>query len=169
MVTKAAGEKQGFCEGGEIAETRRFAVSHGEAQGMATGHADERLRDGAHVGPARFEGVGAEFLHRLARFDGSGGGKERPAESDVNGVGNSSGKLPEELSAGKTEDGTPDAVDVDGDDGDVDALEDAFHAAAKGKHLADTGHLAFGKDADQFAIAQGFGSSAQGMDAFAGT
>src|SRR5260221_1481884 len=49
----------------------------------------------------------------------------------------------------------------------IDAFNDAFEAAAEGKHLADAGDFAFGEDADYFAVAEGVGCFAQGVDHFA--
>ena len=53
---------------------------------------------------------------------------------------------------------------VTGTIGRVHALHYSFHAAAERQQLADAGDLAFGKNADDFAVADGVAGFAQGMD-----
>ena len=89
------------------------------------------------------------------------------AERDAHGVRNTPREFPEKTPAGKTEDRAPHAIQVHGDDRHIHALDDALHAAAKGQHLADARHLAFGEDANDFAVFQRVRSHAQGMNHFA--
>src|SRR5207237_10746831 len=78
-------------------------------------------------------------------------------------------KIPEEATASEAENRAPDAVEIHGNDGELDTFHDAFHAAAEREHLTDASHLAFGENTDQLAILQGLRGFAKRMDHFART
>src|SRR5208337_3840611 len=126
--------------------------------------ASERLA----IPATSLESVNAKFLNGLANFGRSRGRRQGLPERDAHRIGNGARPFPEETAAGIAEDGPPDAIKIDGDDGNVDAFHDALKAAAEGQHLADAGDLAFGEDANDFTVAQRLGGFAQGMDHFAG-
>src|SRR5262249_12202290 len=140
---------------------------HSEATGVAARHLDEGARERLHGTASSLEGVHAEFLNGGADVGGAGGRRQSVAKADAHRIRDVPRKFPQETPAGEAEDGTPEAVDVDRDDGDIDAFDDAFKAAAEGKQLADTGDFPFREDADNFAVAQGFGGLAERVDHFA--
>src|SRR5207248_5009026 len=57
----------------------------------------------------------------------------------------------EELPAFEAENTSPDAIEVDRDDGDVEPSHDALESMAKGKETARARDGAFGEDANQLA------------------
>src|SRR5262249_13638230 len=69
--------------------------------------------------------------------------------------------------ASEAEDRAPDAVEVHGKDRRFDTLHDALHTAAEGEELADASQLAFGENADEFAVLQGLRGFAKRMNHFA--
>ncbi len=73
-------------------------------------------------------------------------------------------KLPQKASARKTEDRSPHAIQIHRNNRNIDALHNAFHAAAERQHLPDARHLSFGEDANNLAVLQGLGRLPQGMD-----
>src|SRR5262249_699234 len=148
------------------AETFRTEVGHRETERMMPGGLDEGTRNGFHQRLASDEGVGSKFEYGLARLGGGDGCGHRLAEGDANGEGDPCRPPPEKIAARKSEDRARDAVDVNGNDRHVRALEDAFHAATERHHLADSGHLAFGKNADELAILQRASRFTEGMDHF---
>src|SRR6185437_3729492 len=116
--------------------------------------ANEGAVEREHVRLAAREGVGVEFLHRGANLNGGGGGRHGLAEADGDPIGDAPRQLPEKAAALKAEDATPYTVEVDRDDGRVDAFHDALEPATEGQQLACAGDLAFREDADDLAIAQ---------------
>ena len=108
----------------------------------------------------------AEILHGQADFLRRGRRGQGLSKSDSHGIRNLARKFPEKFAARKTEDRAPHAVQIHGNDGNVYAFDDAFHAAAEGQHLADPRHLAFREDANDFAILQRVSCQSQGMNHF---
>ena len=115
--------------------------------------ANERARKRVHAAFVMAIGVGLQFLHGFADFEGSGAGRHGLAEADRDGIGNLARNFPEEAAAFEAEDAAPDAVEIHGNDRRVHAFHDAFEAAAEGEQLADAGDLSFGEDADNFTVA----------------
>src|SRR5271165_4019098 len=135
--------------------------------GIAASRSQEGARERPAIAAAALESVNAKLLHGLADFGGGGCRGQRLPEGDAHRIRDGARAFPEEAAAGKTENGAPDAVEIDGDDGNVDAFHDALKAAAEGQHLANAGDLAFRKNAYNFAVAQRLRGIAQGVDHFA--
>src|SRR5215813_4580632 len=121
---------------------------------MAARRMDEGLRQRLDGFLAALEGVGAEVLHGAANVGCRGACGKLRAKRHANRVGNLAGEFPKEAAACKAKNRAPDAVEVHRNNRSVDAFHDALHTAAEGKELADTRELAFGEDADEFAILQ---------------
>src|SRR5580704_16441116 len=121
---------------------------------MAPRRIEECPRQRPHLRLAPLEGFRSEVLHGLARFLCRRRGRQWRAKRYAHGIRQVARQFPEEAAARKTENGAPHAVEVHWDDWNVDALNDAFHAAAERHHLADARHLPLGENADQLAVLQ---------------
>src|SRR5438876_10299040 len=73
-------------------------------------------------------------------------------------------KLPKKMSAFKTENRSPDAINVNRNYRRLDALHDPLEPAPEGKHLTDPCHLSFGKNAKQLAVLQRLSRRTQRMN-----
>ena len=104
---------------------------------------------------------------RFADFEAVECWRHGLAEADGDGIRNAARHLPEKASALEAEDAAPDAVEIDGNDGRIDAFHDAFEAAAEGEQLAGARDLAFGEDADDLAVSDGVAGRAQRVNHFA--
>src|ERR1700678_2309929 len=127
-----------------------------------------------HARAMKGERFGLQFLDGFADFEGRGGGRQRFAEANRDGIRDALRQFPQKTPALVAEDAAPDAVQVNRNDRRADAIffrafHDAFHAAAEGKQLADAGDLALVEDADDFALADGVTGFAQGMNHVART
>jgi hypothetical protein len=97
------------------------------------------------------EGLAAELQDGLTHLPGGGGRGHGLAERDGDGERHALRHLEEEAAVLEAEDATPDAVEMDGDHGHVDAREDLLDAAAEGQGVAGAAQGAFGEDADDVA------------------
>src|SRR5690348_313486 len=141
---------------------RRFRVGHGEAKWIVMRGADERTDQSTRALLVEEIGFGLQLLDSAADFAGGRCGGHGFAETHGDGIGNPTRHFPEEAAALEAENAAPDAIEIDRHDGRVDALHDALEAVAEGEHLADARNLTFGKDADDFAVADGVAGFAEG-------
>ena len=118
--------------------------------------AAERLR---WPGAGRIASVGAQrhaspaALRAAVVVDGSGA-----PNATVTGYGNAHGPFPEEASALEAEDAAPDAIEIDRDDRDVEAVDDPLEAALERQQVAGAADRALGEDADDVAVASAPGA-----------
>jgi hypothetical protein len=95
-----------------------------------------------------------QLLHRRAHLDAVDVGGIGLPKLTVTRIRNPPRHLPQKASALKAEDASPYSIQVHGNDGHIDALHDAFQAAAEGKQLAGARDLPFGEDANDLVVAQ---------------
>src|SRR5262245_4179711 len=73
-------------------------------------------------------------------------------------------QLPHIPSTLEAEDASPDAIEMNRNDRRIDAFHNAFKTGTKRKHLADSRHLAFGENANNFPVANRIARIAQRTD-----
>ena len=95
----------------------------------------ERALDGVAMG----EGLSAESHDCLADFISRRGAWKRRPEADRDRVRDAARPLEKELAALEAEDASPDAIQVYGNDGCLDAFHDSFEAAPERQQLACSG------------------------------
>ncbi len=117
----------------------------------------------SRAGLAMRHGRGRKFLDGLPHFVGRRSGGHGGAERDGDGIGNAPGPFPEEAAALETENAAPQAVEMHGDDGHVQAFDDLLHAALEGQHVAGAADGALGEDADHVAGGQFAARGADGV------
>jgi len=69
-------------------------------------------------------------------------------------------KLPKKFATGKTENRSPNSINMHRDDRRLDSFHDSFQSAPERQHLSDPRHLPFGENAKQLAVLQSFGRGA---------
>ena len=142
-------------------------VGHRHAERMAAGGVHPRAVQRPHVRFAMLPRLDHQLLHPLPHLDGRGGMRQRLAEVQRDTIGKPARHLPEEPAPFEAEDAAPHAVQGHGDDRRLDVLHDALETAAERQHVADARDLAFGEDADDFAVLDGLAGGAQGVEHFA--
>src|SRR5262249_38790667 len=137
------------CARERAAESHLWSASirHGEAKRMPPRRLHKRAMQRSHVTFSQFVSVCAQFLHSLPNFLRGSGGRHRLSICHCDRIGKPARQLPQKSSSFKAEERAPYSAKVHWNDRNFYAFYDSLHAAAKGKHLADAGHLAFGKDA----------------------
>src|SRR5262249_43437530 len=130
----------------------------------ALAQANKILGDGRCRFHALLGGFGAELEHGLSDGEYVVGVSNGHAEVDGNRIRELLGPFPEELFALEAKDAAPEALEVDRNDGGVTAFENFHEAGLKGLNLAGAGEAAFGKDADEVALLEGFAGRAESGD-----
>ena len=113
--------------------------------------------------------VGDQRLHGLAHFERRRGRRQRRAEADRDRMRQAFGKTAHHSAALKTGRAAQHAVERDGNDRRVHIFHDALEAALERQQLADARDLALGKNADDFAVADGVAGGLQRVEQFART
>src|SRR5262249_60730644 len=103
-------------------------VRHSEPQRMTASGPDKGSLNRFHPVLPISEGFRGELLNGIAHMDRTGLRCHGEAKADSHGIRKLPRHFPEETSALKTEDAAPQAVEVGGDDGCIDALHDLFEA-----------------------------------------
>src|SRR6516164_6337799 len=88
-----------------------------------------------------------QFLDGCAHLDCGRGGRHGHAEAHRDAIRNLPRYLPQKSAALKAENASPNAVQVYGNDGNLDAFHDAFESAAEREQLSGSRDLPFGEDA----------------------
>src|SRR6185369_1331196 len=105
-----------------------------------------------------------QILHHSSDFERRGSRRHWLTKTHGNGIRNLPRQLPQKLPALETEDASTNTIQMYGNDRSIHSLHDAFHPAPKGKHLPDSRHLPFRKNADDLSFRQRLGCFTQGMN-----
>ena len=73
-------------------------------------------------------------------------------------------QFPDVAAALEAENAPPDSIEMDRNDGRIDALHDALVASPEGEKLSDARHLPFGKNANHLTVANRVACRSQGAD-----
>ena len=133
VLAQPARDVNGLGERRAEGDLRRFAVGHHEAQRDAPRGAHEGAIEGLHAALAPRKASACSSCTAARTSIARGRRRHGRAEADRDGIGNPARHLPQKTSALEAEDAAPHAVEVHGNDGDIDALHDALEAAAEGK------------------------------------
>ena len=151
-------------ERGTEAHFGGWRIGHRKAERMAAGRPHERAVQRFHVRFAMLPRLGHEFLHALPHLERRRRMRQRLAEVHRHAIGNPARQLPEEAPLLEAEDAAPHAVQRHGDDRRLHVLHDALEAAPERQQVADARDLAFGEDADHFAVLDGLAGRAQRLE-----
>ena len=126
--------------------------------------ADHRAGQGDGALLAAGDGIGAEVLHGLANVVKMSGGSWIGLPNQIETLrGMALGHFQKNLPAAEAEDAAPQLVEEDGNDRGAGAALDFEHAGLERLQLAGAGDAAFGEDAHELAVLQGFAGGFDGV------
>ena len=164
---EAASEKYGSRQGAaKIYSTARH-VGKSEAKWMLARHGNQVAMQRLHLLATQGPRGDLQLLHRFAHGKRRGGGGQRCTKTHGDRMRQTRGDEMDEFSAPITHRSAQHAIKRDGNDGRVHVFHDVLDAAPERQKLADARNLALGKDADDFAIADGIARFFQRVEQFA--
>ena len=154
-------------ERGSKAHLGGLRIAHRKPEWMAAGRPHKRALQRFHVRLPMMPCFRHEFLHALPHLKRGRRMRHRFAEVHPDAIRNPARQLPNEAPLLETEDAAPDTIQRHRDNGCFHVFHDALEAAPEGQHVPDARDLAFGEDADDFAVLDGLTRRAQGLEHFA--
>src|SRR5690242_5151754 len=89
-----------------------------------------------------------QVLYNSSDFERGSSRRHRLSKTHSNGIWNLPRQFPQKFPTLKTEDASPNTIQMHRDDRSIHTLHDALHPSPERKHLPDARHLAFRKNSN---------------------